>query len=514
MSLLALVGVALGLRIPQLNLRPMHNDEAVNAVKFGSLWEGGGYRYDFNEHHGPSLYYATFAYSKLTGAPGINDFADGRLRAVTVVFGLGLLILLPLLTDGLGKRATLCAGLFTAVSPAMVFYSRYFIHEMLLVFGALLALGAAWRYWRSRKAGWALLAGLGFGVMHTTKETFVISLIAAGCALAVNQAWNRYLDASGVNERAPRLNYFHLAAGLGVWVLVAVLLFSSFMSNGAGLLDSIRTYGPWLKRAEGASPHIHPWYFYLHRLLFFHVLKGPVWTEAVIVILACIGAAAGFMRKHLGGANASLVRFLALYTAALVVGYALISYKTPWCLLNFWQSAILLAGVGVAVLFDRFPRALPRLGLTLALLLAGGHLVWQSIQTNTRFAANPCNPYVYAQTLPDIHRLLTKVNALMEVSPEGNSTRINVMAPDHDYWPLPWYLRRFTRVGWFDQVPLDPYAPVMIVAGRFQAGLDEKKTHVMNEYIHLRPQMTLELYIELELWKAYLAKHPPRIEPE
>ena len=51
--------VALALRCPLLDQRPMHNDEAVNAVKFGQLWEGGVYRYDPNEYHGPSLFYAT-----------------------------------------------------------------------------------------------------------------------------------------------------------------------------------------------------------------------------------------------------------------------------------------------------------------------------------------------------------------------------------------------------------------------------------------------------------------------
>ena len=34
-----LAGAALLLRWPGLNRRPMHNDEGVNAVKFGELWE-------------------------------------------------------------------------------------------------------------------------------------------------------------------------------------------------------------------------------------------------------------------------------------------------------------------------------------------------------------------------------------------------------------------------------------------------------------------------------------------
>src|SRR6266852_1296578 len=56
--LLLAAGVALVLRCPRLDERPMHNDEAVNAIKFGQLWEHDAYKYDPNEHHGPTLYYA------------------------------------------------------------------------------------------------------------------------------------------------------------------------------------------------------------------------------------------------------------------------------------------------------------------------------------------------------------------------------------------------------------------------------------------------------------------------
>ncbi len=103
----------------------MHNDEAVNAMKFGPLWQHGDYKYDPNEHHGPCLAYATLAFERLTGAPDFAQFTDARLRGLTVVFGVGLVLLLPLVVDGLGRRGTIWAAFFMALSPAMVFYSRY-----------------------------------------------------------------------------------------------------------------------------------------------------------------------------------------------------------------------------------------------------------------------------------------------------------------------------------------------------------------------------------------------------
>jgi predicted membrane-bound mannosyltransferase len=40
-------------------IRPVHTDEAVHSIKFKGLWEDGKYRYDPDEYHGPTLYYAT-----------------------------------------------------------------------------------------------------------------------------------------------------------------------------------------------------------------------------------------------------------------------------------------------------------------------------------------------------------------------------------------------------------------------------------------------------------------------
>src|SRR5439155_15095180 len=119
-SLLLLVAVALGLRCPQLDRRPMHNDEAVNALKVQRLWEQGAYAYDPDEYHGPTLPYATLPFIRASGARDFSQLSEKTLRLVPVFFGVGLILLLPLLADGLGWAAVLVAGLLTAISPAMV----------------------------------------------------------------------------------------------------------------------------------------------------------------------------------------------------------------------------------------------------------------------------------------------------------------------------------------------------------------------------------------------------------
>lgn len=506
---------ALALRVPQLDRRPMHNDEAVNAIKLRELWEQGRYRYDPHEFHGPSLHYATLPLLWLSGAGDFEEVTERTLRAVAVVFGTGLVLLVVLLADGLGRSATLWAAALTAVSPAMVFYSRYFIHEMLLVGFTLLVLGAGWRYHRRPHWAWAALAGGGLGLMHATKETFVLAVMAMGGALALCFAWDRWIrrQPAGWDTRWARQNRKHLAIGLGVAVAVSGLLFTSFLTNPQGPLDSIRTYVPWGSRAQGHSAHTHPWYFYLERLAFFQRERGPVWSEGLVLALAGVGCYAGFRAAEGGGFAAGLVRFLGLYTILLTAAYSAIPYKTPWCLLGFLHGMIVLAGTGAAFLLQPSRGRLRRAITWTVLLAAGGHLTWEAWRANfgvdrqeRLYAADRRNPYVYAQTLPDLLELVERIQGLVAAAPERKMLKVHVIAPDSDYWPLPWYLRGLKNVWWLDAAPADPYAPVVVAASALGLALDETTNRAWTNVglFTLRPRVYLDLFVESRLWRSYV----------
>jgi uncharacterized protein (TIGR03663 family) len=507
LAFLLALGLALGLRLPALDRRPLHNDEGVNAAKLAALLERGDYRYDPHEYHGPTLHYFSLAIVWLTGARDAAALSDSRLRLAPVLFGVGLiLLLLPMRTD-LGNFATGAAALLIAVSPAMVFYSRYFIHELLLVFFTLLALVAGWRYWQTRRLHWAMLGGAGLGLMWATKETFVFNLAAAGTAILGVWLWE---NSRGRQSRPAWPHRFHLTL-LGLTALgVGAVLFTSFLKHPRGVADAVLTYEAWFHRAGGASPHIYPWHFYFERLLWFHPARGPWWTEGIIALLALAGGVSSFAGNRAVLPQPALGRFLTIYTVTLAAIYTLIPYKTPWCLLGFWSSAIILAGIGAATFWQSV--ASPR-GRTvvLAILLAGlGHLGWQAWRAAHEFAADRRNPYVFAQTLPDARRLVDRVLGLARLHPAGVAMPVKVVLPVSE-WPLPWYLRPLERVGWWSQPPADPLAPVVIADANLQLALDEKSGRqlLMAGLFELRPGVFVELYADLELWKQFVASRPP-----
>jgi predicted membrane-bound mannosyltransferase len=311
-----------------------------------------------------------------------------------------------------------------------------------------------------------------------------------------------------------RWKWTHFGAAMVAAIGVAVLFFSSFFTNASGPLDAMRTYMPWWHRVEGATTHIHPWNFYFQRLLWFHVHGGPVWSEGFVVALAVAGFVGALRGRGLLG------RLIAFYTFWLTLIYTLVPYKTPWCLLGFYHGMILLAGMGAALLWRGARPSWLKALVALALAAGAGDLGWQSWRGNFGADANglPCcdspkSPYVYSQTLPDAMRLVSTVESLARVSPQGTNTVMEVMAPQ-SYWPLPWYLRRYPKVGYWDKIPDQPPAPIMIVSANLRAAFDEgpAKTHLMAGYYELRPQVFLELYVQTNLWADYVKTLPPETD--
>lgn len=514
--LLILAAGALAFRLPQLDRRPMHTDESVHALKFKGLMEKGVYRYDPLEYHGPTLYYFTLPSVWLSGARNFAETTETDYRVVPAFFGAGLVLLLLLTRDALGRSATLWAAAFIAISPAMVFYSRYFIHEMPLVFFTFLAMAAGWRCWRKPHWGWALLAGFGLGMMYATKETFLFNLGAMGLAAVLSLLWRRKFEGFAIRFPAG-LTHWHWIGALAVALAVGTVFFTSFFTNASGPRDSIETYQPWFSRAGGQSPHIHPWLYYLRLLAWSHPRGGPVWSEAIIMILAAIGACSVFMRKASPEADLGWGRFIALYTGILTLIYCLIPYKTPWCLLGFWHGMILMAGIGAAWVAGAAP-GYAKVPVGIALAAALGQLGWQSYRTCYVFDSDPRNPYVYAHTLPDLVSLATKTINLSRAHPDGSKMMVMVAvkrgasSPGGDYWPLPWYLRSL-KAGYWDDLPKEPIAslaPAVVIVSPFLAPAIEQKlgtNYQATGFYGHRPSVFLQMYVEKGLWSEYL-KHP------
>ncbi len=501
---------ALLFRIPDIGNRPMHGDEAVHAFKFRELWEKGVYRYDPNEFHGPTLYYAALPSVWLQHRHSFAETREADYRLPIAVFGAVMILLIFMLSDGLGSKAVIWSALFLAISPAFVFYSRYYIQEILFVFFTMGMLGCGWRFARTRNAIWLISSGVCAGLMIASKETAVLTFAASAAALGLTSIWT-----SKVDGYMPKISLLWENRRLTVFaavvcIITACLFLTGFLKNPAGALDYLRSYTPWLNRAHGTDVHRHPWYYYLKILLWTHAKGGPVWSEGLIVGLGVLGAVFSLLRKkkYQMESSAALGRFLAFTTILLTLIYSVIPYKTPWCVLSMLLGFILLAGIGASELIRRIPGTVGKMVIVLLLSAGCAQLMLQSYRTSFVAYTDPRNPYVYAQTVPDIGELQKRLDILAAASRKGNNTVIKVFSVDNYYWPLPWNLRRFSNIGYWNSVPSDPDAPIVLASPEFDVELTHKldATHLMTGYFGIRSGVFLQAWVRLDLWQLYLEK--------
>ncbi len=498
----------------------MHTDEAVHAIRFGELLENHSYQYNPFEYHGPILLYSTLIPAWLSGAHTLTDVTEVTLRLVPVLFGIGLILLLLLFNKGLDARIIIFAALFTAMSPAFVFYSRYYIMEMLLVFFSLGAIISGYRFLKTRFWGWALLTGLFIGLMHTTKETCILAWAAMGVALVLTLLWTKRDGKTFFIEKHRFWSAF--ALGLAAAVVVSVLFFSSFFTYGRGILDSILTYKTYITRGSGGfEAHIYPWYYYFKWLVWNPAEHQPFWTEGFIVVLALFGLVGIFTGTHRTDSDNGLLRFFGLYTLILTLIYSVIPYKTPWSMLGFYHGIVLLAAVGAVTLLQWARRR--AIKWVVAILLFAGivHLGVLSVLMNFKYDADPANPYVYAHTDKDIFKLVDAVHSFTKYWPERQDTYIEVVCPGSDYWPLPWYLREYNKVGYFNQFDYDrPAGKLIITKPSLESELLTKLYEIPppgQRYMYiphfpnglwLRPGVPIELYVRKDVWDTWYRESP------
>ena len=411
------LAAALALRLARLDVRPMHHDEANQAVKFGTLLERGEYRYDAHDHHGPTLYYLSLPAAWLRGQFTLASLDEHTLRGVTAVFGTATILLLPLLSDGIGRTAVAAGAILMALSPAMVFYSRMFIQESLFACFALAFVIAIGRVTLGGGLVWSAVAGVAAGLAVATKETSAIVLPAALLACAI--AWwslgperprhpfaDRRWRAAAARE--PGGGSVDRGAVLFVVFRLARRRPRAIPRGGHVPRPRHRPCGP---RAPVAL---------LLRPARVFLLRWPAVERGT-------GPRAGDRRRSRrhGGADRSRpdrtfwARYLTGDVAIAAAIFSAIPYKTPWNLLPFYAGLLVLAGIGFSRLVHAISvRVRSAAHWSRAFALAAANLGWQAWRASVTYAADPRNPYVYAQTVPDTVRMAARIRELAAVHPD------------------------------------------------------------------------------------------------
>ena len=151
-SAAVVMAIAAFTRFFMLDFKPFHHDEGVNAFFLKNLINDGIYKYDPANYHGPTLYFISIAFTTLFGYDAIP------IRASMDIFGLLMVLFVLYFRRYLGNAGSLAGALFIALSPGMVYISRYFIHEILFVFMSIAVVLPVVLFIEKKRAGkWAIV---------------------------------------------------------------------------------------------------------------------------------------------------------------------------------------------------------------------------------------------------------------------------------------------------------------------------------------------------------------------
>jgi len=407
---LLVVLLAAGLRLWALGAKVLHHDESLHAYFSWRLSDFGDYKHD-PMMHGPFLFEGTAFMFKVFGA---SDFTARLLQAV---FGIALVGLPYFLRNQMGRRAALLASLMLAVSPTMLYVSRFERHDMIAAALALALVVCIWRYWEDPKPRYLYLGAaalaLGFATMEVTYLTTAIfgTFLVAVVAVEIWRRVRSRLDLSDISPPAafavllgtlslPLLSAFSIlpARKLGVelsslqsytpylswkigivvalmvvslvigwrwnirrWLVAAVIfwviyviLYTTFFDNMRGFATGLwGSVDYWLAQHDVRRGN-QPWYYYTLLLSTYEFLP---------LILAMIGGVYFVLKGDL------FSRFLVYWAGASLLLFSYSGEKMPWLTVHMALPLILLAARFLGEAFRAEP-GLPRTSVAAASLAA------------------------------------------------------------------------------------------------------------------------------------------------
>jgi len=304
---------------------------------------------------------------------------------------------------------------------------------------------------------------------------------------------------------------------------LVVILFTSFFNNLRGAWDMFATYGTWVNRGHEGAGHEKPFGYWLELLWDF---------DTPILLMGMLGTAVVLFRRDRFGL------FVASWAWSQWLVYSVISYKTPWLNLNFTiplaltgalalrEVEILLGGAAAGskqwIARAAIVAAVPAVVITwpvpagpvLSPKDPAARVSWWALGWDTNFVHYDDDRYsiIYVQTVREFEGLIDRVDTLLE----KNGEKLGVWVTSGDYWPMPFYLRKWDKdVGYYQgKIPTGDTPPVVVTASTQEAEMRDRVTGYRRVPFMLRPGVALSLYVEPAVYDPVFGPPPGEAPPE
>ena len=179
-----LIVSGLAMRLWELGERAMHHDESLHALYSWNLFSGKGY------HHNPMMH-GPFQFE--ANAALFHLFGDSDVAARLLYAAMGtILIAMPFLLRGrLGRLGAISTSALLAISPAMLYFSRFARNDILMAvwtFGVVICM---WRYFDEGRNRYLYISAALLALAFGSKESayMVVAILGLWCLLAAAWPW-------------------------------------------------------------------------------------------------------------------------------------------------------------------------------------------------------------------------------------------------------------------------------------------------------------------------------------
>jgi len=424
--LVIMIGAFL-LRAYEIQLRPLHHDEGVNFHFLKEIGAKGYYPYSHLNYHGPLYFYISELF--------LNIFGDNELglRLASIVSGMALVALPFFIMESLGVGFAIIAALFMALSPSLVFHSRYAIHEMLFLLLSVWFAVANFKWFKSRHKSDLYQIFISLAFLIATKETFVITGAATILGL---------FFAFGFRPVLTQIARHWQDYG-GPFVVFSILLLGTF-SGGfqwlGGIHEMFLAVPQWIGRGTGDVGHFKPFLFYTKVILETEPYLIVFSALAILFFVALL--IPQLRRTNLGQIiwQDKFLRFLLGLSLGFWLIYGFVSYKTVWLIISQTGAMILLMARMLylsLVNTSKMYRVLCGCVGLLAISISANN----SLYFNFTEPYSQNHPYCYVHTSEGMLRLVSDIKKYQQNHPNAK-----ILVGVNSYWPLPFYLRDYASL--------------------------------------------------------------------
>ena len=468
---------ALLIRLFDLGERVFHHDESVHASFTLKLLNTGEYIYQ-PSYHGPFIFHSTAVIFHFLG---IND---ATARLIPVFFGVAAIPLLFLLEKKIGKRGVLWSAFLLAFSPSMVYYSRFFRDDPIIIFCTLATVVGGICYLEniqsSKRYPYLILVASSLAIAVSSMENSYLIILMFGAYAGIYFLYKFYfyrkkeqlslkkallLKSSAFYPFIPEI----LLSSV-LFIFIAMLFYTNLFKNWISPISIVEmAFSHWMEmhRIQRLGG---PFYFYIPILLLYEI---PILFFGIMGIIH-------FLKKK--DKNTAFFLFLSYWAVANLLLYSYLQEKVPWLVVHIILPFGILAGAYLGEFFSRVPdnrqtdnrqteqiseaengssesgkktafkidrsrvRTLIAGILALTLIIS----LFQCVSVNFYKSMDPNERMTYTQSSPEIRDLMKKIE---EFNKNPDTLTLCVLDPDDLYWPLPWYLRDYKKASYFRKPP-------------------------------------------------------------